>query len=124
MNKPSVLLVADSESEPLLRRALAEMATLAGSSAAPDQLADECRRVGAEVAIVAVGHDPQAAFRRVTALVAAGVRVVVAGPAKDPDLILGGGMQYAAEDYASTNNLVTVPEYWKFDPGTGPFPFA
>ena len=41
--------------------------------------------------------------------------LAVSGKDVTPDLILGGGMQYAAMDYASTSNLVTVPEYWKFD---------
>jgi pilus assembly protein CpaE len=91
-HKPVVLLVgAEPAGRLALAQALGPVADLRPCSLPAERLAEECLALGAHVALVTA--DPlaglEATFAQVATLAAAGARVVVVGPAKDPDLILG-----------------------------------
>ncbi len=71
---------------------------------------EEARALHAAVAVVSIGAERAASFRLVNALAAAGTHVVVVGPTKDPDLILGA-MREGAREYlvaGETARLVQV----------------
>lgn len=112
MNRPSVLIVgADKDGELALRRALKDVADLTGSLATPDRLADEVRTLAPQVVLVAAtGADSGAqdqALRQIAVLAEAGARVVVVGPHKDPDLILGA-MRAGAREFVVVSDVAEL----------------
>jgi pilus assembly protein CpaE len=90
MIKPSVLILgADAATEAAIRQVLRSLAVVSGETASLDRALEVYRIRPAQVVVVVVGQPAELALRQVAALNAAGARVVVVGPNKDPDLILG-----------------------------------
>jgi pilus assembly protein CpaE len=105
MNKPSVLILgAGPEAETAWRRALKDVASLIGSLATPDKLVEEYRAVSPHLVLMVIGLGVESALRQVQALTEAGARVVVVGPAKDPDVILGA-MRAGAREFVVASDL-------------------
>ncbi len=109
MEQNTILLAGvDPRVEAELRAALPD----ARLSVLPDLKAgmEEARALHAAVAVVSIGVERAASFQIVNAFAAAGTHVVVLGPTKDPDLILGA-MREGAREYlvaGETAKLVQV----------------
>jgi pilus assembly protein CpaE len=86
--------------EPAVEAALRAALPDALVTVLPDLAAgkEEARVLRAAVAVVAIGPERETSFRLVNSLATAGTRVVVVGPTKDPDLILGA-MREGAREY-------------------------
>jgi pilus assembly protein CpaE len=96
--------------EPAVEAALRAALPDALITVLPDLVAgkEEARAHRAAVAVVAIGPERDASFQLVNALSAAGTHVVVVGPTKDPDLILGA-LREGAREYlvaGETDRLV------------------
>jgi pilus assembly protein CpaE len=90
MNKPTVLILgADAQTEAAIRQVLRSVAVVSGETAPLDRALDVYRLRPAHVAVVVLTMPVEPGLRQVAALTAAGARVVVVAPVKDPDLILG-----------------------------------
>ena len=99
MNKPTVLILgADAAAEAAIRGVLRSMAAVSGEVAPLDRALEVWHTRPAHVALVIVTPPVDVGLRQVAALNAAGARVVVVGPSKDPDLILGA-MRAGAREF-------------------------
>ena len=95
MSRPTVLILGPADQR--LRQALERVAVVSGL-ASTDRALEAFRAQPAQVVLVSVADNPEPALRQVAALTAAGARVVVVGPTKDPDLILGA-MRAGAREF-------------------------
>jgi pilus assembly protein CpaE len=108
VDRNTTLLLAGVE--PVVEAALRVALPDALITVLPDLVAgkEEARALRAAVAVVSIGPERDASFRLVNALAAAGTHVVVVGPTKDPDLILGA-LREGAREYlvaGETDKLV------------------
>src|SRR5688572_505724 len=89
MSRPLILIVGgEARTQAEVTRALKEIATVTAVSADPGINLAEQLGGNPSAVIAAVGYPGGASFAIVADLAAAGARVIVVSPTKDPDLIL------------------------------------